>query len=255
MKIVIVEDELHNSRMLQGMVKKLRPDWEVLVTLEGVKESINWFQSNPMPDLIFMDIQLTDGICFSIFDEVDITSMIIFTTAYDEYAIQAFKVKSIDYLLKPMKEESLRLSIEKFEYILEHFHPPEKNTNYTDLLDAIRNGEKKFRKRFLVAGATAFFKIEVKDIAFFYTENRETFAVTYDGKEHILDFTLEKLEEQLDVEQFFRVNRSHIISSDSIKKFENYFGGKLIVKLVAPFKETIAISRLKAPAFKEWLDK
>ncbi len=255
MKVLIIEDELHNSRLLQGMLKKVRADWEVLEVLESVKQSVAWLKDNPTPDLIFMDIQLTDATCFSIFDQVKVESMIIFTTAYDEYAIQAFKVNSIDYLLKPIKSDQLTLAIEKFEYVYDQITQSSGTVDYTELLEAIRSGEKKYRKRFLVTGATAFFKIEAADVAYFYTENRGTFAVSFEGKEHVLDLTLEKLEEQLDPEQFFRANRSHIINSDSIRKFENYFGGKLIVRMVAPFQDPVTISRLKAPAFKEWLDR
>ncbi len=255
MKVVIIEDELHNSRMLAGMIKSLRPDWEILASLESVKQSIKWFSNNDHPDLIFMDIQLTDGICFSIFDSVKIESMIIFTTAYDEYAIQAFKVNSIDYLLKPIKEEKLELSITKFERLFNNSSEDNNRKSYDAILKAIKKGEKTYRKRFLISGSTSFFKIETKDIAYFYTVNRITFAVMYDKKEHIVDFTMEKLEEELDPDMFFRANRSQIINIDSIKKFESYFGGKLIVRLADPFNEPVTISRLKASEFKNWLDR
>lgn len=255
MKVVIVEDELHNSRMLNGMIKSLRPDWEILASLETVKQSVEWFNNNEHPDLIFMDIQLTDGICFSIFDNVKIESMIIFTTAYDEYAIQAFKVNSIDYLLKPIKEEKLELSITKFERLFNNTSEDNNQKSYDAILKAIKKGEKTYRKRFLISGSTSFFKIETQDIAYFYTVNRITFAVMYDKKEHIVDFTMEKLEEELDPDMFFRANRSQIINIDSIRKFESYFGGKLIVRLVDPFNEPVTISRLKASEFKNWLDR
>ncbi len=255
MKVVIVEDELHNSRMLKGMIQSLRPDWEILASLETVKQSVEWFNNNDHPDLIFMDIQLTDGICFSIFDNVKIESMIIFTTAYDEYAIQAFKVNSIDYLLKPIKEEKLELSITKFERLFNNTSEDNNQKSYDAILKAIKKGEKTYRKRFLISGSTSFFKIETQDIAYFYTVNRITFAVMYDKKEHIVDFTMEKLEEELDPDMFFRANRSQIINIDSIRKFESYFGGKLIVRLVDPFNEPVTISRLKASEFKNWLDR
>jgi DNA-binding LytR/AlgR family response regulator len=254
MKVIIVEDELHNYRLLKGMVEKLRPDWEIVEWFESVKSTVAWLKSNPAPDLIFMDIQLTDGISFSIFDQIKVESMVIFATAYDEYALRAFQVNSIDYLLKPVKEEKLRLSIEKFESI---FHHPaglaENQPNYHEILQAITQGEKKYRKRFLVAGASSYFKLDVKDIAWFYTESRVTTAVTHQGKKYVIDLTIEKLEEQLDPEAFFRTNRSTIVHIDSIRKFENHFGGKLILRLVAPFNEPIIISRLKASEFKEWV--
>lgn len=254
MKVVIIEDEIHNCRFLIGLIKELRPDWEIVETLESVKETVDWFQNNPHPDLIFMDIQLTDGISFSVFDHVDLKSMIIFTTAYDEYAVQAFKVNSIDYLLKPIKKEHLEMAIDKFEVFYTKTHTTKETPDYKELLRVMQNGEKKYRTRFLVAGTTAFHKIETHNIAYFYTGQRVTRAVLFDGKEHVVDMTMEKLEEQLDPHSFYRVNRGYILNIEAIKRFENYFGGKLIVKLEVPLDETITISRLKAAAFKNWLD-
>ena len=264
MKVVIVEDELHSARMLKGMIKQIRKDWEVLETIESVKQGVSWFETNPSPDIIFMDIQLTDGISFSILEKVKIQTPIIFTTAYDDYAIQAFKANSIDYLLKPMKEENLRAAIEKYEKILKmaaQYTTEEKSElaiykqDYSDILDALNSGNKVYRKRFLITGSKDFFKIETKDIAYFYTINRVTFAVSFGNREHAIDFTLEKLEEQLDPTQFFRANRSQIINLDAIGRFEAFFGGKLNLKLIPPFKETITISRLKATEFKNWIDR
>lgn len=256
MKVLIVEDELHNYRLLKGMVEKIRPDWEILEWFESVKSTVAWLRDNAAPDLIFMDIQLTDGICFSVFDQVEVESMVIFTTAYDEYALRAFQVNSVDYLLKPMKMEKLRLAIEKFEKLYQQSSQPlETRPDYKELLQAITKGEKKYRKRFLVSGVTSYFKLNAEEVAWFYTENRVTTAVTFQGKEHVIDLTIEKLEEQLDPDMFFRTNRSTIVHIDSIRKFENHFGGKLILRLIPPFNETITISRLKATEFKEWVGK
>lgn len=256
MKVVIIEDEQHNCKMLIGMIKDIRPEWEIVKSLESVKQSVEWFSNNEHPDLIFMDIQLTDGICFSIFEKVNVESMIIFTTAYDEYAVQAFKVNSIDYLLKPIKEEDLKMAILKFESLVKNSnYKINEKPDYETLLRALKSGENNYRKRFLISGSTSFFKIETKDIAYFYTENRVTFVVLFDAKEHIIDLTMEKLEDQLDPEMFFRANRSQIINIESIQKFESYFGGKLSVRLVNPFKDSVLISRLKATEFKNWLDK
>jgi len=254
MKVIIVEDEMHNYRLLKGMVEKLRPDWEISEGLESVSNTVAWLENNPTPDLIFMDIQLTDGISFSIFDKVQIDSMVIFTTAYDEYALRAFQVNSIDYLLKPIKLEKLEQAIEKFEkLVLPLQNPKENKPDYKEILQAITQGEKKYRKRFLVTGATSFFKLDVDDVAWFYTENRVTTAVTFQGKEHVVDQTIEKLEDELDPEVFFRTNRSTIVHINSIRKFENHFGGKLILRLIHPFDQSITISRLKATEFKDWV--
>ena len=186
------------------------------------------------------------------FDKMSIESMIIFTTAYDEYAIQAFKVNSIDYLLKPMSEEKLSGAIKKAEKVLTYFE--NEKPDYDSLLQALKTGTKNYRKRFLITGASSFYKIETKDIDYFYTTNRITFAVTFQAKEHIVDLTMEKLEDQLDPEVFFRANRSQIINIGSIQKFESFFGGKLSVRLIPPFKESVIISRLKATEFKNWLN-
>ncbi len=256
MKVIIVEDELHNYRLLRGMVEKLRPEWEIVGWFESVKSSVAWLETNPAPDLIFMDIQLTDGISFSIFDQVKVESMVIFVTAYDEFALRAFKVNSIDYLLKPIKQDKLRIAIEKFENISHVSSDSVDNRpDYHEILQAITQGEKKYRTRFLISGASSYFKLDVKDIAWFSTENRVTTAFTFNGKSHIVDLTIEKLEEQLDPELFFRTNRSSLVHINSVRKFENHFGGKLILRLIHPFDEPITISRLKATEFKEWVGK
>ncbi|MCK3684818.1 LytTR family DNA-binding domain-containing protein [Maribellus sp. YY47] len=255
MRVIIVEDELHNYRLLKGMVEKLRPDWNILEWLESVKSTVAWLETNPAPDLIFMDIQLTDGISFSVFDKVQVESMVIFTTAYDEYALRAFQVNSIDYLLKPIKLEKLEQAIDKFENLIKiHNKNSENKPDYKEVLEAIVRGEKKYRTRFLISGATSYFKLDVSEIAWFYTENRVTNAVTFNGKEHVVNLTIEKLEEQLDPTQFFRTNRSTIVHINAIRKFENHFGGKLILRLIHPFDEPIIISRLKAAEFKEWME-
>ena len=254
MKIIIVEDELHSSRMLNGMVKELRPDWEIQGSFESIKTTVEWLKNSPAPDLIFLDIQLTDGESFAIFDQVDVKSMVIFTTAYDEYAIQAFDVNSVDYLLKPIKKEKLEKAIEKFENYFQYADTGDVGQDYKQLIDAIRNSDKKYKQRFLISGATAFFKINTSDIAYFYVGDRITFAVTFDKKEHVINSTLDKIEEELDPRKFFRVNRSFLINSESVQKFESFFGGKLAVFLTPPPSETVTISRLKATAFKKWMD-
>lgn len=255
MKIVIVEDELPNSRMLTGMIQKIRPQWTDITVLESVQESVEWFTSNQDADLVFMDIQLSDGISFSIFEQVKITSLIIFTTAFNQYAIQAFKVNSLDYLLKPVKHEELENAIIKFEKAYEILKPSINPPNYDALINALQSGKKQYKQRFLISGVQDFYKINIDDIAYFYTQNRVSYLVTFDGKEHIIDFTMEKLEEQLDPDLFFRANRGYILHIESVKKFENYFGGKLTVKLIPPFTSRVEVSRLKASDFKKWLDK
>jgi len=252
-KIILIEDEPYNLRLLQEMIKKLRPGWEVVNTFESVKSSVHWLRKNPHPNLFFMDIQLADGLCFSIFDQVKIKSMVIFTTAYDNYAIRAFKVNSIDYLLKPFKEKDLQAAIEKFENFKKLAGEDNINEDYSEILEAIRSGEEKYRKRFLVSKGAAFYKLPVEDIAYFFSENRITTAVTFNLQNHVVDFSLEALEEQLDPETFFRANRQVMINIQAIEKIENYFGGKLKVRLNPPFVNEVVVSRLKAMDLKDWV--
>ena len=254
-KIALVEDEPYNLRMLGGMIKKLRPGWEVVQNFESVKATVDWLHTHSQPDLLFMDIQLADGLCFSIFDQVPVKSMVIFTTAYDNYAIRAFKVNSIDYLLKPFKEKDLEAAIEKFERFRNLSTAADPKPDYSDILEAIRNGEKKYRKRFLISKGDAFFKLPVEDIAYFYSENRVTTAVTFSRQNHVVDLSLEAIEEQLNPDVFFRATRQMMVNIQAIEKIENYFGGKLKVRLNPAFEGEVVVSRLKAGDFKEWLDR
>ena len=254
MEVIIIEDEDYNVKLLEGMLHQIRPDWKVVQVFDSVKASVEYFKNNAQPNLIFMDIQLADGISFSIFDQVEITCPIIFTTAYDEYAIQAFKVMSVDYLLKPLKDSDLERAIVKFENI--------KNPNtlqydgvYKELLDVIRTGEKKYRTRFLIQGHSSYTSLDVSDIAYFYSESKITFAVTFAQKEHIVNFSLEQLEDELSKDDFFRLNRKYIANIKAIDSFEDFFGGKLIVHFTIPMKESVTVSRLKNSIFKEWMGK
>jgi len=252
MKALIIEDEQPNARMLAEMLQKLRPGWEVTAILETVKQSVAWLQSNVHPDLILMDIQLSDGICFSIFEQVEVKSSIIFTTAFDNYAIQAFKVNSIDYILKPVKESELEQALEKLEQLR---YPKGQLVDYSEILQAIRSGKKEYRKRFLIASGNKYYKINTSDIACFISENKVTTAITFTGERHVVDFSLDKLEEELDPDLYFRADRKTIIHIDLVSRFEDYFGSKLIVKLKNPVNDKITVSRLKASAFKVWVGK
>ena len=260
---IIVEDEIHSGEMLRDMITDLRPDWKILTMLQSVSETVEWLKNNEHPHIIFLDIELADGNCFSIFDQVEVNeSGIIFTTAYNEYALKAFNLNSIDYLLKPIKEEDLERSISKFESAIEIIskvteEEEKKKTadiDYQELARSIAKTQGGYRKRFLISKREAFFKLGVEDIAYFYFEARVTFAVTYEGRQHILSTSLDKLEEELDPEMFFRSNRQTIVNVEAIDKFESYFSGKLVVKLVNNLHDKIMISRAKAGAFKDWMN-
>lgn len=256
--VVIVEDERHNSRLLEGLIEKIRPHWKVVAVLESVKESIDWFKEHNNPFLILLDIQLSDGICFSIFEQVEINSStrIIFTTAYDEYAIRAFKVNSIDYLLKPIEEEELESAFSKYEELANINSPylSEKDY-YKDIIQSILAGKKEYRQRFLITGIDGYHKLETKSIAYFYSENKITFAVDFKNKEYTIDYNLEQLESELDPIKFFRANRKTILNIDSVHKLTNETGGKLIIHTIPSPEFEIVVSRLKAGEFKEWVGK
>lgn len=251
--ILLIEDEDYNLRLLEDMIRKLRPGWKVSGKFESVKRSVDWLKQHPQPDLIFMDIQLADGLCFAIFEQVEVSSMVIFTTAYDNYAIQAFKVNSIDYLLKPFREKELEDAILKFENFTgltaDLHHIPD----YQEILDAIRKGQKKFRRRFLVSKVDAYIRLEVSDIAYFHNENRITTAVTFNKHTHILDFSLDALEEQLDPDEFYRANRQLLLNAKAVDRVENHFGGRLKLRLNPPFSGDLMVSRLKAINFRQWM--
>lgn len=255
MKIAIFEDERYNLRLLEGMIRALRPGWEVVQTFESVKGSVAWLRENPHPSLFFMDIQLADGLCFSIFDQVEVKAVVIFTTAYDEYALRAFQVNSIDYLLKPFKEKDLLAAIEKFERFRELLPAGSSGHDYSGIVEDIRDGKKRYRKRFLVSRGPFLYKLDVEEVAYFESENHVTTAVTFNDHKQVIDFSLDRLEEELDPDLFFRVNRQIILNVEAIKKIENYFGGKLKVKVIPSREKEVAVSRLKANAFKGWVGK
>lgn len=256
--LLIVEDEVHNSRMLKDLINRLRPGWTILEVLESVEDTVNWLSQNGEPDLIMMDIQLSDGICFSVFEKIKISHhpCIIFTTAYDEYAIRAFKVNSIDYLLKPVDERELEQAFKKFEVQQQTKVPfNQGQEHYLSLIDSVLNGRKEYRKRFLISGIQSYQKLETRDIAYIFSDNKLTFAVDAQGKQHTLDYNLEQLELELDPEQFFRVNRKIIVNVDAIIKVSNETGQKLKVFVEPAPGFDVMVSRLKAADFKNWLGK
>jgi len=253
--IIIVEDEIHSAQMLESMIKELRPDWQILGIFDSIADTVEWLEKNEHPKLIFLDIQLADGLSFSIFDKVRVESPIIFTTAYDEYAVRAFKLNSIDYILKPIKKPLLLIAIEKFEKVVSLIESGNSiQLGYNNILKGIKEGEVNYRKRFLVSKRDAFFAIPVEEVAYIYFESKLTYVVTFDKKESIINFTLDKLEGELDPDIFIRANRQSIVNLKAIHSLENYFGGKLVVKLLPQFDQKFVISRAKATVFKEWLD-
>lgn len=255
-RAAIIEDEYPAARLLSRMLASLRPEWEIMVLPGTVEDSVRWFSEHPHPDVLFLDIQLTDGISFVFLEQVKPISMIIFTTAYDEYAVRAFSVNSIDYLLKPIHEERLLAAVTKFERLSSvGFKEFNELLNFKELMNVLAHKDlPHFRTRFLITSGRRFYTIQVADIAYFFSENKLTFAVTGDGKKHLIDLSLGKLEEQLDGKHFFRANRQMILSAESIRNIEPYNGSKLNIRVFPPFQSEILISREKITALKMWLD-
>ena len=252
---VIIEDEIPAARRLNKLLNELRPGWQTTVLPGSVKKSIEWFVENPHPDLVFLDIQLTDGISFTFIEQARPESTIIFTTAYDEYAIRAFTVNSIDYLLKPIDNIRLEEAVVKFEHLTTNYLKQEQAaTGLMEILQNITQPGKKYRTRFLISGEDKLFTLQVEDIAYFYSENKITFAVTKQNREHIIDLSLDKLMEQLDPDVFFRSSRQTVVSISAIERVESYFLGKAVLHVKPPFKDKIIVSRDKITLLKLWLN-
>lgn len=256
MKYLIIEDEGPAQRLMEGLLKELRPEWEAAACLDSVEGAVKWLNNHPHPEVIFMDIQLSDGLSFNILEQVDIEGMIIFTTAYDEYAVRAFRVNSIDYLLKPIKKSELAEAVEKCEqYIGKLLHSRKKPIDAVALANAIKEATPKYRSRFLISVGEMFFPLPLTKVAYIYSRFRITSAVNFEGKRHVIDFTLDQLEEELDPEMFFRVNRQFIINIKAVHRVHTFFKGKLLLETRPGYDEKITISREKARLFKLWIDR
>ncbi len=254
MQVLIIEDELRAAERLEKLIQQIDPEIHVLAILESVEESIRWFRTNEQPELIFLDIHLSDGLSFNIFSETDVNCPVIFTTAYDEYALRAFDLNSIDYLLKPIDKAKLEKSLEKFDKRVKNEKNSELNTDLIQLLSKIKKQTNVFRTRFLISKNDSFLIIPSGEIAYFYSEDKLTFIKTKENKRYILDESLDSLMESLDPKQFFRINRQLIISIHSIKSIESYFNYKLKLEVNPPAPQlNTVISRSKTLEFKEWV--
>lgn len=249
-KILIIEDEKPNSDRLKRLLLKLRPSVEILSVEESISSSVNWLNTNSTPDIIMMDIRLADGLSFEIFNEFEIKCPVIFTTAYDEYAVKAFKYNSIDYLLKPIEEEELEASIRRYETFMESI--PMVGTAIEGLLNYIQ--PKEYRKRFLLVHHDGYKTLLADDVLYFYTEFGVSKAMVNNGIVEGVPQTLEELEKQLDPKHFFRANRQFIIHIDVVRNVLNHFNGKLKLELKKHPGIEVIVSREKAAAFKSWMD-
>lgn len=251
MKTIIIEDEKPAARRLARLLTDL--DVEVATMLHSVQESIEWFQNNVHPDLIFLDIQLSDGLSFEIFDYVEVRSAIVFTTAYDEYALQAFKLNSIDYLLKPIDDEELESAIRKYRALKPA--PQKLALDFEDIKKLLVNPlEREYKRRFTVRVGQHLKIINAEEVECFYSENKGTYASTLDGRNYLLDTTLENLESELEPKTFFRVSRKFYINIDHIKDIISYTNSRLKIKLNRFQEQEIIVSRERVRDFKLWLE-
>jgi two-component system LytT family response regulator len=248
-RVLIIEDEESASNRLAKMVQEALPEAEVIDQLSSVAAAIEWFQNNLQPDLAFFDIHLADGRSFGIFKHVNVDCPIIFTTAFDQYALEAFKVNSIDYLLKPVKKEELERAIDKFKKI--HFKPSAP-IDIQKLLSTIQQ-KAEYKERFVIKFGEHMRTIQTDDIAYIASENRISFAMLKEGKRYALDFNMDQLEEMLNPKKFFRINRQFIICYDAIGEMHTYTKSRVLVKLNPPTKEETIVSTERSAAFKAWL--
>jgi two-component system response regulator LytT len=256
LRVLIIEDELPAQRLLKETLKEITFETEVIHCLNSIKSAVEWFKNNPHPEIVLLDIQLSDGLSFEIFKQVKMKSMIIFTTAYDEYVLQAFKFNSLDYLLKPVETEELQAAFEKYQqYNKQFIQEINSSVDFTELASLIKNKKSKYRKRFLIQSNESFFYLAIEQIAFFYSIQGITLAVTFEKREYPINFSLESLKEQIDPDIFFKVNRQVIINIQAIKRVYSYFDVKLKLETQPTHSEDIVIGKDKAASFKRWLDR
>lgn len=255
MKVLIIEDENLAAERLLSLVKEIEPDIEIVGPIDTIRKSIQHLQKFTDYDLIFMDIELADGKCFAIFNEVSIQTPIIFTTAYDAYALKAFELNSIDYLLKPIDNEKLIKAMDKFHNLKKQFSSEQNINQWTEMLKKIGlNGLSSYKERFLIAKSDYLISLKSNEIACFYVEEKEVFALTYQGKKHVIPYTMDDLNKILNPKDFFRINRQYIISINAIEKVYQYFNFKIKVELKTNLKIESLVSRSKTSEFKMWLN-
>jgi DNA-binding LytR/AlgR family response regulator len=257
MKAVIIEDEDIIARVLQNKIKNIDPAIHIIDILPSLKVARAWFLNNSEPDILFMDIQLSDGVSFELLEQYQFNCPIVFTTAYDEYAIRAFKVNGIDYLLKPVEEEELRKAIEKCKAIIERKKPA--ITDFSELVKALSNAQhpmKRYKEKIIVNIRNQWMPINTSDVACFARETLN-YIYLFNGERYLIDFSsLDDVEELLDPQKFYRANRQYIINVDAVQTVKPLENSKLVIRLKEPnHKFDIDMSREKAPGFKKWLDR
>lgn len=253
MKILIIEDEPEAASRLSNLLRELKPGTTIIGSLDSVRGAVKWLTDNPSPDLVFMDIQLADGLSFEIFERVEIKAPVIFTTAYNEYALKAFKVNSIDYILKPLDKEEVAAAFRKYENLTGQSQSRDKMIE--SIGTAMQMLTKRFKERFVIKVGEHLRSIDVNDIIYFYSQEKTTFAQGSDSRKHILDFTLDQLEGLLNPARFFRINRKYIVSVDSIRDMISHTNSRLKLLLKSSDDDDVIVARERVQEFKDWLDK
>jgi two-component system, LytTR family, response regulator LytT len=254
MKALIIEDEDLAAQRLIRMLKEIQPDMELFGPLDSIDATLKHLQENNQYDLLILDIQLADGKSFSIFTKIKIQTPIIFTTAYDEYAIKAFELNSIDYLLKPIKKEKLASSLEKYNTLKEYYKQNPFN-EFTNLIKNLTLGKQQlYKTRFLVNGGNSLIPVMTDQIAYFFADDKVVFMVTKENKRFLINHTIEDLEEKLNPQEFYRVNRQFIVSISSIIKIHNYFNYKLKLDVTPNSNIEIIVSKARVGNFKDWMN-
>jgi len=248
MNIVIIEDELPASNRLGKMLRQIMPASNLLCNLDSIANAQTWFAAHPMPDLVMLDIHLADGSAFDLLQRVAITAPIIFTTAYDQYAIEAFKTNSIDYLLKPVKQEELKAALDKLREMKKMFATPAGDHPVVE--GAAKPGHK---KRFVIRIGEHLKTLAADDIAYCYSESKMTYARSTDGRNYPMDHNLDALEHMLDPQYFFRINRQYIVSLKAIEEMRAYTKSRVIIRLKPAGKEAPVVSAERSADFKMWL--
>lgn len=252
MKILLIEDEFPAYKRLQKLLKLQLPDAHISEQIESISGALIYLLNNPAPALIFMDIQLADGLSFSIFEQSEIQSPVIFTTAFDQYTLKAFKVHSIDYLLKPIEEDALAEAINKYK----KYYQTKNQLPAQALQQLVQQIQRPaYRERFLVKSGNSLSYLSINDIAYFYSDQSLVFAKKSNGKQHHLDTTLDQLEKELDPAHFFRISRKIIVYLDAIRKIDPYFNGRLLLSLLPETDLQATVSRDRVNDFKAWLDR
>ncbi|MCC7452891.1 MAG: response regulator transcription factor [Crocinitomix sp.] len=249
MKVLIIEDELPGARRLVSLIQQLEPSWSILTILDEVNSAVEWLATNPAPDLIFMDIQLADGFSFEIFERHQVVSPVVFVTAFDQYAINAFRVNGLDYLLKPIQLDLLQASIDRFKatHVKNVVH-------INQLSDLFKQRTERFKERFLIKSGEDLSFVRTSEIAYFLSTASYSFIVTISGGRYLVDLTMDEIEKELDPAKFFRINRGQIVGLDCITRITNFFNNRLKLELNPVEKEDTIVSRSRVKPFKEWLN-